>query len=140
MLGFFKLKKEKFRQWLKNDFIRPDILAKGSGRKNYFNKESLYIIALFKRLFDIGLDRWLAELLAHELTHQDWNDSIDDSGIDDIYMVVSGSLYDCDVKNWKESLEITMAQTNKGVNLKGLEAGIFINLSEIKRNINSQAR
>lgn len=55
-----KIPKERLRQWLKNEFIKPTIPAKGQGTRAVFTRNDVYGVALFNDLINRGLKRSVA--------------------------------------------------------------------------------
>jgi len=49
--------RERLREWLKRDFIKPTISADGQGTKAVFTRQDVYGIELFRQLLERGLAR-----------------------------------------------------------------------------------
>jgi hypothetical protein len=131
----FDIKKpERFRQWLKLNYIKPHFKASGSGTLNYFTKYNLYTIGLFKKLIDLGLNRWISMKLAHYVDDKIWHDIHYGGHHHPIYMFAYGKVDR--TKRWEDVMEISFTSTN--VELNDLEAAIVVNLSEIKKNIDKK--
>jgi len=51
------IRKERFREWIDFEYIKPKVRAKGRGSKNLFSKTDVYFIVLFKDLLESGFSR-----------------------------------------------------------------------------------
>jgi hypothetical protein len=133
VLKIFDIKKpERFRQWLKLNYIKPHFKASGSGTLNYFTKYNLYTIGLFKKLIDLGLNRWISMKFAHEFNDRDWHDIHYDVPVP-TYMFAYGKVDR--TRSWEDVMKVRYT-TN--VKLQDVEAAIVVNLSEIKKNIDKK--
>jgi len=134
ILKIFDIKKpERFRQWLKLNYIKPHFEASGSGTLNYFTKYNLYTIGLFKKLIDLGLNRWVSMKLSHEFDDMDWHEINYDVPNRPTYMFAYGKVDRA--KNWEDVMKVRYT-TN--VKLQDVEAAIVVNLSEIKKSIDKK--
>ncbi|MBM9514715.1 MerR family transcriptional regulator [Desulfogranum marinum] len=57
------IKRERLKDWIKADFIRPTVPALGQGTKAGFTKGDVYAIALFIKLLGMGFKRDFAAQL-----------------------------------------------------------------------------
>lgn len=101
VLSILELETERLRQWIKMDYIKPSIAATGSGTKNYFSKVDVCKIGVFKKIVDIGLNRWVAKRIIQKFSDEDWHEIYDGSYPEYLFVTVKA----VDRKNWKESLE-----------------------------------
>jgi hypothetical protein len=51
------IRKERFREWIDKEFIRPHKPAEGRGTKNLFKITDIYVIAIFIHLINCGFSR-----------------------------------------------------------------------------------
>jgi len=72
IVRIFNIPRERLREWLNRGFIRPSVQgAKGQGTKAIFNRDDLYIIAMFRDLIENGLSRLSASACAHQIKRKD---------------------------------------------------------------------
>jgi hypothetical protein len=96
---------ERLRAWVK-EFIEPTIKSSTSGRKHYFSKIDIYKIAVFKKLVDSGVNRFIAKRIIEQFSDQEW------------FQIKSGSFakymfVEINVKNrksWKDSLKLYLSR------------------------------
>jgi hypothetical protein len=131
-----------FRHWIeknadeKNPYVRPDIPAEGPGTTNYFTKENLFRIALFKKLIGVGLKRFIASELANEVKLEWWADI--NYLKEPIYLLAVGKVPPKkDKENWRDSIEVKVALNNK-IDLSDFEVVIAMNLNKIAENIDAR--
>jgi len=60
LIKVLKIPRERLREWMKRDYVRPSRKAEGQGDKASFTLEDVYSVALFRRLVDFGFSRNLA--------------------------------------------------------------------------------
>ena len=128
-----------FRHWVekKNPYITPDIRAEGPGTTNYFTKENLFRIALFKKLIGVGLNRFIAAKLANEVDLEWWADI--NYLKEPIYLLAVGKVPPKkDKENWRDSIEVKVALNTK-IDLSDFEVVIAMNLNKIAENIDARA-
>lgn len=125
-----------FRHWVENDYIRPDIPAKGPGTTNGFTKENLFRILLFKKLIGVGLKRFIAAEIAYEVNLKWWADI--NSLKKPIYLLATGKVPpEKDKKNWRQCIKVDIAKNNK-IDLSDFEVVIAMNLTKIAENIDAR--
>lgn len=134
VLGILDLEAERFRQWINGGFINPDVRAGGTGRTHFFLKEHIYIIAIFMKLVDLGLNRSVAKDIAYVFRPQDWSDVIYRE--EPLYLIIRGRVTPKSAKDWKKHMRYNITQRQdyklmEFLNEPGLEVALTINLINI---------
>ncbi len=106
-LEVLDLEAERLRQWIKLKFVEPTINATGSGTKNYFSKIDIYKVAVFKKLVDIGLNRWMAKQITKEFSDEEWYQIQSGSYAKYLFVAVQTE----DRKRWKDSMELYLSKS-----------------------------
>jgi len=136
-----EMKPNRLREWIRLGYILPDIKAPsaGVGNKNLFEKESIYKIALYKKLLDLRLHRLLSMEISQQFSNEEWYNIADralhPTDPEELYMVVSANIISRD--NWKEEVKIEMAST-PNVALKDLDVSLVVNISKITKNVSKK--
>lgn len=60
IVKILEIPRERLKDWMNNDFIRPTTAAQGKGTKAIFNRDSVYAVALFQKMISIGFTRKVA--------------------------------------------------------------------------------
>jgi len=102
VIAILNLKTERIRQWIKLKYVEPTISATGSGTKNYFSKIDIYKIAVFKKLVDSGVNRWIAKQITQEFSDEEWYHIKSGSYAEYLFIEVQAA----DRKSWKDSLKL----------------------------------
>lgn len=66
-----KIPRERLRSWMKEDYIKPSVQAKGKGTRAEFTKRDLYLVAVFESLLNRGIKRSTASSLLNRLLKED---------------------------------------------------------------------
>lgn len=140
ILNLFDLEPERFRKWIESKFIIPDLPAGGTGSTHFFLKEHLYIIRLFMKLVDAGLNRRISKDLAYWTSLATWADI---SYLKEpLYLIVRGDVNPKKNKNWKKYMKIDVLSKpildlTKLEKETGFEVVIIVNLSKITEYVDS---
>jgi hypothetical protein len=135
VIELFDLKPARFRQWLRLGYIKPDTRAPAAGSYHYFEKENLYIIALFINLINLGLNRYIASEWAYSFDYQTWADNI--SHEDEFYLIARGDTSQREQKSWKKNINCGVKVGPLPDDLKKDRAAVIMNLKEIWREIDA---
>ena len=74
ILRILDIKKQRLRHWT-SKYVQPDIqVSSGSGVKSIFSIYQVYQISLFKKLIELGLNRWISGQFAQNIDHTQWED------------------------------------------------------------------
>jgi hypothetical protein len=133
VLKLFNFKWGAFRHWVKDGYVKPDIEAEGAGTVNYFTKENLFRIALFKKLSGFGLNRFLSSELSKEVDLEWWADI--NYLKEDIFLIARGEVPPIkDKEKWRDYLKVGVSLSKK-IDLGEFEVTIAMNLNKIAENI-----
>lgn len=135
VIEVFDLKPSRFRQWLRHGYIKPDKKAPKAGSYHYFEKENLYIIALFINLINLGLNRYIASEWAYSFDYQTWADNI--SAEDEFWLIARGDTSQRKQKSWKKNIKCGVKVGPLPDDLKKDRAAVIMNLKEILSEIDS---
>jgi hypothetical protein len=102
VLSILELETERLRQWIKLKYVEPSIPATGSGTKNYFSEIDICKIAVFKKLVDSGVNRWIGKQIIQEFSDEAWSEIEEGSYPKYLFIVVKAE----DRKSWKDSMEL----------------------------------
>lgn len=72
VLRILSIRKERLRQWIKLGYVSPTVEPFGKRTRHVYTKVQLFGIALFKRLIDLGLNRWISSRLGFYWDLSDW--------------------------------------------------------------------
>ena len=99
VLTVLNLEAERFRKWIVDGNITPDIRASGTGRTHFFSLENIYAIAVFTKLVDLGLNRAIASEIAHHWDQRDWN--YVSTRDEDIYLIIERDVTPKKRRDWR---------------------------------------
>ena len=129
----FDIKKERLRQWIKLGYIKPSVKASsGPGTHNVFSTSDLFNIGLFKKLTDVGFNRWIASRFAQEFKEEDWK-KVNHGKLK--YMTVVGNIDRR--KNWRETMRLSKTKSLPS-KIKDIEFVLIMNLGELLKNIDDK--
>lgn len=98
----FGIKKERLRQWIKRGYIQPSVRpSSGPGTDNIFSYSDIFSISLFKKMIDLGLNRWIASQWLPKLREKDWK-AVRKGKVK--YIIIRGDI-DRE-KEWNESMKL----------------------------------
>ena len=126
------IKKQRLRQWTKLGYVEPTTASTGSGVKSFFSKFQVYQISLFKKLVELGLNRWISAQFAQKLDFTEWQEVVRGNHK---FMVISGTVDRS--KDWEDSLSYVFVNEIPA-DLRDIELALVINLSEIVKDVNSK--
>ena len=102
VLAILELETERLRQWIKLKYVEPTIAATGSGTKNYFSEIDICKIAVFKKLVDSGVNRWIGKQIIQGFSDEAWSEIEEGSYPKYLFITVKAK----DRKSWKDSMEL----------------------------------
>lgn len=141
VLACLNLEGERFRKWIIDSNITPDIRASGTGRTHFFSRENIYAIAVFTKLVDMGLNRAIASEIAHYWGQKNWNYVA--TRDEDMYLIISGDVTPKKNRAWRKNMKFTVnenpdkiiVQQGKGL---GFEIALVVNLYKVAKEVDSQ--
>jgi hypothetical protein len=142
VLKLFDLEPERFRKWIEAGYIKPDVKAKGTGSTHYFLKEHLYVIGVFMKLVDAGLNRQISSEAAYSLKKGDWPD-ISFWFRKNCYMVMVGDVNPKKDRNWKKKMAVYISDGPRlGLDTfkrkTDFELAVLVNLHKIASYVDSR--
>ncbi len=57
IVAALKIPRERLREWMNREFVKPSQAASGLGTKAIFSRNDVYAVALFEKLLEIGYKR-----------------------------------------------------------------------------------
>lgn len=123
---------ERFKQWLKQDYLNPTFKASGSGTRHLFDTIDLIRCGLFKKLVESGLSRWISKQFVNEFSGEEIYNIGTGHGVE--YLICTGN--PVDRKKWKDSMQLLVASALENIEKhKNNELIIIINMRKIGRDI-----
>lgn len=140
VLKLFDLDPERFRKWIEAGFIKPDIKARGTGSTNYFLKQHLYIIGVFTKMVEAGINRLISSEVAYYLDMETLAYISDLK--DDFYLIVIGDVNPKKDRDWKKNIKIFVKpspelELTNLAKKSGFEIAIIVNLYKVISYVDS---
>jgi hypothetical protein len=141
VLAILNLGAERFRKWIIDGNIKPNIHAKGTGRTHFFSRENIYAIAVFTKLVDMGLNRAIASDIAHHWKARNWN--YVSTRDEDMYLVITGDVTPKKERAWQKKMKFEVNENPHRIIVEdakrtGFELALIVNLYKIAKEVDSQ--
>jgi len=141
VLAALNIEAERFRKWILECNITPDIRASGTGRTHFFSLENIYAIAVFTKLVDMGLNRAIASEIAHHWDPKDWNYA--STRDEAMYLIIEGDVTPKKNRAWRKNMKFSVNENpdkifTKDKKGKSFEVALVVNLHKIAKEVDSQ--
>lgn len=141
VLFALNLEAERFRKWIVDENIIPDIRASGTGRTHFFSIENIYAIAVFTKLVDMGLNRAIASEIARHWAPRDWD--YVSTRDEDIYLIIEGDVTPKKKRDWRKNMKFSVNENPDNIfpkdrKGKSFEVALVVNLYKIAKEVDSK--
>jgi hypothetical protein len=97
---------ERFRDWTRLGYITPSVDPGGKqGQKKLFSRINIYGIGLFKRLTELGLNRWISAQFVDWFDYSMWAQVRQETAR---WLVIHGT--PDRARDWRDSLSISLVK------------------------------